>query len=242
MKKLILLVIMFVFVFVSTLPVLAVDVKTAQQQKAAIDSRISKINQDKAKVLQQKKLLETKKSSVASVQAAEKNEYKQLVTQIDQLTAYIKEIAQSVVVAQKNYETQLALFKTRLIVMYENSNSSVIGTLVESKNIMDFYEKTQYMSIISENDQKMVESLNQAKLDLEYKKKLQEDTKHDLLNLASLKEERLATLKASRAELESQISRSKAALAKLEKEEDELYAESKALNGIINGLSTNNSK
>ena len=237
MKKLAVLIVLFIFTFACALPVMAVDLKSAQQEKSQIDNRISKINQDKKKVLQEKIKLERAKKNITKLQAAESNEYKQLITDINEMVVYIKEIEQSVIEAENNYNKQMKLLKTRLVVMYENSSTSVFETLVDSKNIIDFFEKLQYMSLISQYDRKAVEELNRAKMDVEFKKKLQEDAKKILLDKADVKQERLSSLKASRAELDVKITRSKAELSKLEKQVDALYNESQKLNDIIKNLS-----
>jgi len=237
MKKLAVLIVLFIFTFACALPVMAVDLKSAQQEKSQIDNRISKINQDKKKVLQEKIKLERAKKNITKLQAAESNEYKQLITDINEMVVYIKEIEQSVIEAENNYNKQMKLLKTRLVVMYENSSTSVFETLVDSKNIIDFFEKLQYMSLISQYDRKAVEELNRAKMDVEFKKKLQEDAKKILLDKADVKQERLSSLKASRAELDVKITRSKAELSKLEEQVDALYIESQKLNDVIKNLS-----
>ena len=58
-----------------------------------------------------------------------------------------------------------------------------------------------------------------------------------MLDRANDKQERLTSLKASRSELENQIQKSKEQLAKLEKQEDDLIAESNRLQGEIKNLS-----
>lgn len=237
MKRMTSLMVLFVFILSWTLPVAAIDIKSAQKDKSTIDNRINKINQDKKKVLEQKAKLESAKKAVTKTQAAESNAYKQLVNEVADLEAYLKELEQAVAQAEDNYNQQRELLKTRLKVMYENSNTSVLETLLKSENLIDFLAKLQYMSLISMNDQKIVDELNQAKMDVEYKKKLQEDTRQQLLGKVSDKQQRLSSLKASRADLESQISRSQAELKKLEKEEDALVAESNRLNSVIKNLS-----
>lgn len=237
MKRMAIFVFMLVFIVSSSLPILAGDLKSTQQAKSNVDSRISKLNNDKKKVLKQKAKLESDKKKVANAQAAENNAYIQLTNEIKDAEANLKEIENAVAVAQDNYDRQRELVKTRLKVMYENSNASLLETIVQSKSIMDFMEKFHYMSIVTQNDSTMIDDLNQAKLDLDYKKSLQERAKQQLQERADDKQARITSLKASRAELEEQLTRSQAELKRIEKEENLLIAESNRLNNEIKNLS-----
>lgn len=240
MKRLALLVILFVFTVSSVLPALAAtDLKSAQNQKSSIDSRISELSKNKKKVLEQKAKIENDKKQVANAQAAENNAYIQLMNEIEDAEKNLKIIEGSVAAAEKDYNRQKELVRTRLIVMYENSSTSVLETIVQSKSILDFLEKVQYMALIAKNDSRLIDDLNQAKEDLDYKRGLQEQAKQQLQSRANDKQERLTQLKASRAELEAQLSKSQSELKKLDQEEDELIAESKRLNSVIKSLSKN---
>ena len=238
MKKLILPLILIFTLTALALPVLAGTVQSYQKEKSNIDSRINKIGKEKKEVLQEKAKLESEKKDLASKQAAENKVFNELVRDIDELMAAIKELEKSIADAEENYNRQRELLKTRLKVMYESSNSSVFDMLAQSENIMDFMDSMRYMSMISQNDQRIVEELNQAKLDVEYKKRTQEEQKQELQAQANQKKERLTALKASRAEVDQEIQQSKTQLAKLEKEEDALIAESNKLNSVIKNLST----
>lgn len=237
MKKISLFMVLLIFISTFVLPVMAVDLKSTQQQKSSVDSRINKIQSDKKKALEEKAKLESAKKKIADVQAEENNEYNQMVNEINQLKDSIKGIDQSIADAEMNYNKQNELFKKRLKVMYENSNVSTLEVLLQSKSLVEFAERLKYVSLIARNDKKVLEELNQAKQDVEYKKQLKEDAKQDLIDKTNEKQERLSTLKSSRAELENQIQRSKEQLSKLEKQEDELIAESQRLQSEIKNLS-----
>lgn len=237
MKKIVLPLILVLLVTMVILPVTADQLKSAKQQKSSVDSRINKITEDKKKELAKKAQLESQKQSIANKQTAATNEYNQLVRDIDEMNAMIKELEKSIAEAEENYNKQKELLKTRIKVMYESSNSTFFDMLAQSDSITDFMERIRYMSLISRNDKKIVEELNTAKLDVEFKKKNQEDQKQELLDKVAEKKDRLKSLKASRAELDNQIERSKTQLSKLEKEEDALIAESNRLNSVIKNLS-----
>lgn len=242
MKKLVLpLILTFLFTLI-VLPVAADQLNSAKQQKSSVDSRINKINADKKKELENKKKLESQKKDVTSKQAAESKEYNQLVRDIEEMNKEIDNLIKSIAEAENNYNKQKELLKKRIKVMYESSGSSFFDMLAQSDSITDFMERIRYMSLISRNDRKIVEELNEAKLDVEFKKQSQEEQKQELIEKVNEKKQRLNSLRASRAELDTQIERSKVQLNKLEKEEDALIAESKRLNSVIKNLSKKGKK
>jgi murein DD-endopeptidase MepM/ murein hydrolase activator NlpD len=241
-KRLAIVTLLFAFLFTSIAPVLAIDLNTAKNEKSTVDSRISKVNANKKKVLEEKAKLEKQQKQVAKAQAAETNAYKQLQSEIAVAQEHLRETEAALADAVAKYNSQRELVKTRLNVMYQNSSATMLDTLLESKSVIDFYERLQYMSVITKNDSALISDLNDDKLDVDYKKKLQQDAEALLEQKASDKREKLSTLKASRADLEDQLDRSKAELAKLEKEEDALLAESKRLQSVIKNLSKSSGK
>lgn len=242
MKRLAIVTLLVAFLTTSIAPAMAIDLKTAKNEKSTVDSRISKLNANKKKILQEKANLEKQQKKVANAQAAENNAYKELVGQISDAEENLRQTEAALAEAISNYNQQRDLVQKRLKVMYVNSSATMLDTLLESKSVVEFYERLKYMSIIAKSDNELIDNLNEAKLDVDYKKKLQQQAKDLLEQKASDKQDRLTTLKASRAELEDQLVRSKAELAKLEKEEDALIAESKRLNSVIKNLSKSGKK
>lgn len=219
------------------LPVYADDVDSLKQQKSTLDSRIQQIQKNKKNALAEKKKLESQKNEIANQQANETKEYNDLVSNIEVLKQNLAEIEADLAIAEANYKKQQELIKTRLKIMYQNSNVSVFQMLAESNSITDFFERLHYMSIIAKNDRMLVEDLNQAKLEVEHKREMKEKAKQALEAQAVEKRERISLLTASRSEVEQELKRSEEELRKLEKEEDALIAKSKELNDIIKNLS-----
>lgn len=216
----------------------AVTLNEAKNQKSSVESRINKLNQQKKQVLQQKSQLESQKKKIASQQANETNAYNELLKQISDAEENLRQTEAALKEAEDNYNSQRELVKTRLQVMYMNSSVSILDTLLASKSPLEFYERVEYMSMISQFDENMITELNSAKEDVEKKKQLEQQAKDLLAQKADEKEQKLSELKSSRAAVEGDIARSKAALDKLEKDIDAQIAEANRLNSIIKNLSS----
>ncbi|HEX2947365.1 MAG TPA: peptidoglycan DD-metalloendopeptidase family protein [Clostridia bacterium] len=240
MKRLTIVTLLATILISSFVPVtVAADqLSEAKDQKSSIDSRINKLNQQKKQVMQQKSKLESQKSTIAKQQKNESNAYQELLKQISDAEENLRQTEKALKEAEDNYNNQRELVKTRLQVMYMNSSVSVLDTLLTSKSPLEFFERAQYMSTISQFDETMIEELNNAKQDVEDKKQLEQQARDLLAQKADEKEQRLSQLKSSRADVEDQIERSKSALDKLERDIDAQIAEANRLNSIIKKLSS----
>lgn len=238
MKRLIFPLIFIFALTVMALPVLAENVQEYKNEKSSIDSRISKLSKEKKQVLQEKAKLESEKKNLTNQQAAESKLYNELVREIDETMAAIEELERSIAEAEANYNRQKELLETRLRVMYQTTNFSIFDLLAQSESIIDFLDSMKYLSLIAQNDQRIAEDLNDAKLDVEFKKKNHEEQKQELQQQADEKRTRLSQIKTNRAEVDKEIKQSAAQLKKLEQEEDDLIAESNRLNSVIKNLST----
>lgn len=236
MKRFIVLTMVLILSLGWSMPILADELKDAEQEKNSIDSRLNQISKDKGKINQEARALETEKSSLEKKQAEENQQYEQIVDELKQLEEDIVLISKVVEEAEENYGKQKEIVKTRLRVMYEVSNIDFFQTLMQSKSINDFFGRLELIALISRNDKELIESLKAAKLDVEYKKQLKEEKKEEVTTQALEKERELSQLKASREELDARLKSKKAELSKLERQEDELLKKSNELINIIKNL------
>lgn len=222
----------------SAIPVMADELSDAKNKKASTENRITELKKKQKAELDEKAKLEREKAEISKEQAAETNAYEELLKQISDAEEHLRQTEIALAEAVANYNKQEELVKTRLQVMYTSSGTSLLDTLLESKSVVEFYERIHYMSVISKNDNEMILKLEEAREDVEVKKRLQQQAKEFLEMKAREKQERLQQLKTDRSKVEGEISRSKIEIANLEKEIDKMLEESKRLNDVIKNLST----
>lgn len=215
------------------------QLNSTQQKKTSVDSQIKKIGQEKKQVESEKKKLEAEQKKVLSAQEKEKQVYNELVNELDILNKEIDKIDEAIKESEENYNTQKELFKTRLRVMYENSNYSFFETLIKSKSFTDLLQRLEIMSVLSKKDKQLVEDLKVAKEDVESKKLLKEEEKQEMKDQADEKKESIDTYKLASRSLDEQIRKNTEKLKILEKREDELVRQSDALAKEIKNLSKN---
>lgn len=236
MRRLISIILILMLALVWTLPALADELQEAQDDKKSVDSEIDSVKQDMKKTQTEKNILEQNKETIENEENKENDVYEQLLEQLEELNIQIEQIAEAIKQAEQNYEEQRELLKTRLRVMYENMNNSYIEILLKSKNLTDFFERLELIITISKNDKQLVEMLDAAKKDVEYKKQLKEEDMQEVQSDTEEKRGEIEELKISRADVEEKIRISSSKLRRLEIQEDDLFRKSQQLVDEIKNL------
>lgn len=218
------------------LPVSADNLTDVQNQKKSVDKKISDINKEKKNEEKKLKSIKEQKEELEAAQKKEKQEYDELLSQIEELNQGIAELDKSIEASEKEYNEKVELLKTRLRVMYENSDFTYIDALAESKSVVDFLERLELISTISKKDKEIIESVKQVKRDISFKKQLAVGEKKQVQIKADESLETINNLTATRASLDNQIKEINARLKKLEEEEDKLVKQSNALVNQIKNL------
>lgn len=218
------------------MPAFADKLTEVQNQKKAVDKKISDLNKEKKSEEKKLQSIKQQKEQLEAAQRKEQQEYDGLVSQIDELKKSIEELDKSIEDSEKEYNEKVELLKTRLRVMYENSDFTYIDTLVQSKSVIDFFERLELMSTISKKDKEIIESIKQAKRDIAFKRQLAIGQKEQVQAKADETLKTINNLTASRASLDNQIKEINARLKKIEEEEDKLISQSNALVNQIKNL------
>jgi len=236
MKRLISLALVMALAFASTLIVLADPVTDAKSRLNSIDSQLDKVQSDKKRAQQEQKQIQNNINNLKSQQTLQDKSYEELIDQINFLNQEVAKINAAVEDAENKYNHQKDVLKTRLRVMYENTDSSFLDILIQSESLTDFMERVEIISIISQNDKQMVDELKVAKLDVEFKKKLKEDEVGARQDEAANIRQQIEQLSISRSALENEIRKSSQKLKKLEEQEDALLRESENLANYLRSV------
>jgi murein DD-endopeptidase MepM/ murein hydrolase activator NlpD len=217
---------------------MADELSDAKNKKASTDNRIADLKKKQQAELKEKTRLEKEQQELTKQQNEEANAIEELEKQIAEAKEHLRQTELALAQATADYNQMNELVKTRLQVMYKNSETTMLDTLLSSGSVVEFYERLHYMQVISENDNKLMQQLEEARLDVELKKQMQEQAKEILEQKLGEREERLQQIKTSRARVEGEISRSKKEIQQLEKEIDKQLEESKRLESKIKTLMT----
>ena len=222
--------------------VVAGAVSDVKEKKSEIDKEINDISKQKQQELDKKAELEQKQKALLNQQSAEDKEYQKLVDEMKLVEKDLDALDKSIQDSEDIYNKQKELFKTKIRVMYENSNISYFEMLISSRNFIDFFARLELISRIIKRNKEVIEELEIAKKDLEYKRMLSENIRSDKQRQATAKRKAIETITISRGGLEKRIQTSKEELERLEQQEDNLLKQSAQLANQIRNSSKKGTK
>lgn len=214
------------------------DLDKAKEEKKNIDSEIIRVGQDRKDALSEKDRLERERNALLEAEKAENEEFKRLVDEIEELEGVLEAVKEAVRQAEEAYEKQYDDFQCHLRAMYKNSTDTVFDILLQSKNITDFLERFELIRALSVREKQMLDELELARQDVEFKKANHLEQKVELQGLIDSKRDHINSLVASRSMVSSQIQSSRSKIASLEQQERELLAKSEEMSNLIQVLST----
>lgn len=220
---------------VAVLPFKVVFADNATQKKS-IDNKINDINKQQAEAKKKLEQLKSTQSSLTKSSNEEKKTYEQLTKEKDLLLKQIADLDAEVKESEKRYELQKKVFKKRIQLMYENNDTSNLETIMTSKSLSDLLERLEIMTIISNNDKRLIDSILSAKKDVEYKKEQKKKLQAEVEKKAGTSFRNLQALLSSRSNVDSELKRIKSVLESLEEQENELIKKSNELEALIRGV------
>lgn len=237
MKKRLALMLVAVYIFSCVvMPVNASKLDSTKKQQQQVNSTISQIAKEKKAIEEGIKKKTADKEYLNSQNQKEQNNLKLKAKEISSVNTDIERISKEIDNIENNYIAKNELFKTRMRVMYQNMNKSPLELFVESKSFSEFFSRLELMSLVKENDEKLIQEISLAKENTELQKQtklLELDEKEMQLTNLNVK---VSNIKTSRSKVESDIEAEKSRLKATEKKEDEMIALSKQLEKQITAL------
>ena len=128
-----------------------------QAKSKTLDSQLEKLKNDKAQQQQYKDALDAK---IENLEQQSDNK----TTEINRLDADIRAKQKAIAGKQAEIDTDFAKLKERVYALYLTGEASNLEIVLNARNIMDLANKTEILSVISEHDTGLINSL---KSDLE---------------------------------------------------------------------------
>ncbi len=198
-----------------------------------VNGNIKKVQKAQQEQKKKKQQADTLKKQLAENEKKQDLAYKNAMAQIDALKSQVVTMEDALKDAEDDFKSQEDLYKTRLRVMYETSDETYLQILMESKNIIDFFDRMEIISTISRNNKSTLDELRTVKNDISFKKAAVDREKSDADKKATKIHVALNDIKSSRAGLERQLDDINKRLYELEEQEDSLQKTSDDLIGQI---------
>ncbi len=243
MKRRISLMMVAIYIFSCIIiPVNASSLDTIKKEQKNIKNKISDVKKEKKAIEADLAQIAAEKKQLESDEKKTQGTLKQKSKEISIVNTDIKLINKEIDAIDKDYEYKTELFKTRMRVLYQNMNKSPLESFVEAKSFSEFFSRIELLSLVRENDEKLINEISVAKRNTEDKKQeklfLLDQKKTQLEKLNG----KVSEIKTSRAQAEMDIEARKAELKKAEKSLDDFIAESNQLSKKVAALMDKNTK
>ena len=149
-----------------------------------------------------------------------------------QLEAAISEMEQAYadyIQSEQDLSDKEAQYIKRMQTMFDHQKKSVLQIFLESKSLQGFFTTLQFMNIVADTDQQMIEDLEASRDNAALLRDLAKQHSADMAVVVAQVEADLAKLKADANAKQADLDQTALALSAREQAEDELNAESERI-------------
>lgn len=202
MRKLILrifgIIVVGVFLLQSNVAIAASSLSEVDKQIKEKEEEIDGIQEEKSEALSEVEEL--------TVQISEyQKQIDELDSKIDDLNNQISEAEAKLNEAQEKYDKQEELLEARLVVAYEEGETSYLDVLLASESITDFISNYYLVTELATSDAELLESIQKQKEDIEQAKTNLENSKKELNTSKASKQSVATQLQSSKNEKDAKV-------------------------------------
>lgn len=202
MRKLILrifgIIVVGVFLLQSNVAIAASSLSEVDKQIKEKEEEIDGIKEEKSEALSEVEEL--------TVQISEyQKQIDELDSKIDDLNNQISEAEAKLNEAQEKYDKQEELLEARLVVAYEEGETSYLDVLLASESITDFISNYYLVTELATSDAELLESIQKQKEDIEQAKTNLENSKKELNTSKASKQSVATQLQSSKNEKDAKV-------------------------------------
>ena len=206
------------------------DLKNQQEENA---DKIEENKQKKEEITAEKNQTITEVEDITTQIEDYENQISELNTKISELNTKIEESEKKIEEAQAKYDEQKELLDTRLVVAYEQGETSYLDVLLASENIVDFISNYFYISELATSDTELMDSLQKEKEEIEQAKTDLENSKRELDTSKAEKQSITTQLEQTKSEKNAKVSQLTQDEQTIQAQIDELAEANKSLDAQI---------
>ena len=207
--------------------------KKAQQQKEENNSKIDEAQEKKEEIQSEKsETMKTVEDVIGKISDAE-TDIENIQTKVENLQKQISDKEKDIQQKEEEYTKQEDLLDTRLVAMYERSETSYLDVFLTSSSMTDALAKYYAASELFESDKELIQSTKDQKAQIEKEKTELENNKKDLdvsLEEQKTKKNELQSLKNEKQSYADKLTQDEKAV---QKEIEELQADNKQIEADV---------
>ena len=189
-------------------------------------SDLKEVQGQKSKTLSEVEELDNKITSYES-------EIEELENKISDLNTNISVAEEKIKQAESEYQKNDDLLTERLVLMYEDGNTSYIDFLLSSSGLTDFLSKFYMISELAAYDTDLLEQISNKKKSIQEEKEKLERNKTELASSKEQKSKTQTQLESAKAEKNKQVAELSGEEKEIQAKIDQLKVDNKAIDAQI---------
>ena len=172
----------------------ATDVNNLQNQRNGIQSNIDEatdeLNSIHIELTENLKKLNDLQSKIDSYQ----NDLDKLNVDLNKLYQDLDIVQTRLDNVQKNYDSQMKIFQTRIVTLYESGDTTYLDVLLDSNSLSDFVSNYYLISEVASYDRELLDNIKQEKDNITNIKQILNDKKESAKTLKDSKEKTIISI------------------------------------------------
>ena len=236
MKKLVLRILGIVIagILLLQIPVtMAASTKELENQQKENEQKIEENEQKKEEITAEKNKTVEEVENITSQITDYENQISELNTKIEELNTKIEESQNKINEAQAEYDKQEELLEARLVVSYEEGETSYLDVLLASESITDFISNYYLITELATSDAELLDSIQKQKEEIEQAKTDLENSKKELDTSKAEKQSITTQLEQTKSEKNQKVTELTQDEQEIQAQIDELAEANKSLDAEI---------
>ena len=201
----------------------------AKQQKAENDSKIDEAEKKKEEIANEKsETMKTVENLITKISDAE-TEVDDLNDKVQNLQTEISNKEKDIQQMEAEYTKQEELLDTRIVAMYERSQTSFLDVFLNASSMTDALAKYYAASELFESDKELIQATKDQKAKIESEKKELENNKAELDTSLAEQKTKVNELQSLKSEKQSYANKLTQDEKEVQKEIEELQADNKQI-------------
>lgn len=213
--------------------VMAVSTNTLKNEKESNNEQITNAQSELKEVQGQKSQAMSEVENLESQITSYENQIEELEEKISALNSNIEASEEEIKQAEAELQKISNLLDERLVLMYENGNTSYIDFLLSSQSLTDFLSKYYMVAELASYDTDLLEKIEENKKQIEAKKAKLESDKSELNVSKTQKESSQASLETAQSEKKKQVTQLSGEEKTIQAKIDQLKEDNKSIDAQI---------
>ena len=227
--KIVAIVVIAVMIVQVTTDAIAASKTTLQNQQSTLNSKIKETQQALQEIKTEKSNTLTEVQNLTTQISEYESQIDKIDGQIDELKGKINEAQAGLDQAIEEYDEQEKLLNDRLILMYENGDTSYLDFMLSSQGLTDFISNYYLVSEITQYDTELLEQIQAKKQAIEEQKTKLENSKKELDTVKLSKEQKQTEIKNAKESKNAYVAKLSSEEKNTQKELEQFEADKRAV-------------